>query len=422
MNLQRHIQRLKLTAGTWAFISTMALAACGDVPAGDIDKKSSSIVNGIDVSPQDASYWGMVAIYHRLANASGSAGPWFGRPCSGMIFAHQGNESIIITARHCVTVDGEVDGVLAPTGWISVASGNAPGRPNPNPPSAAKHPIFIDGMPITQADTLDRDAAILYVYAPTWAGMANRKAVLMVPPAAGLPFTAYGYGLNDRDNACYNNTNYNLSSGVLRRGEFVSKGGISDGQGGFFTFDYTSSGPSIICGDSGGPDLGNVWFNMNWTAFYGLHDGDSTEVRITTSAVPGPWMSQEIGGLYLSPLSSTGQNLNRRADNVMYLDSTAVGTPLIYDADAQTITQQTASGFDCLDWDDSIGAFVLTGCNESRPFQRWEVTTTGYIRNPTSGQCIRHMADGSVRTSLCPAASASQAERSRFTWAWHAQK
>jgi len=415
------MRRLIHGAGWAAFLLVSSVMGCGDLPEDAVGKTSSPIVNGLEVSASEPGAASMVAIYHRLADDSGGPGPWFTRPCSGMIVAQQGNEAVVITARHCVTVDGKVDSATAPLSWFKVAVGMTPGYANPNPPSGSKNLIYIETMPTTTQADFTRDAALLWVYAPTWASRADRKGVAVAPIGPDRSFTAYGYGMNYRDDQCYNaNPDYYLTTGVLRRGELVTLSSSWSGLGGSYRFNYTPTGYSVTCGDSGGPDLGYIAPDMQWLSFLGEHTQDSPFAFTGDSAVPGAWMSQTLGGFYLSPMSSPDSNLNRRSDNMMQLEASTSGTPLSYDPLAKTISQKTSTGVDCLDWSTSLNSFVLHSC--SSPSKLWEITADGKIRNAASGMCMRHSATTIANLRTCPTASATVAERARFTWIWHPMK
>lgn len=407
------------------FALTLALSGCGSeaLEAEDVAEAASEIVNGSAVALAEANNMGMVALYARTPAADGGPGPWWGRPCSGTVIQHIANSAYVLTARHCVTLSGAVDSEIMPASWLRVASGVNPGLPNPEPPASAKTVATVYAMAPSDPSIASwrRDAALLKVNAPDWGYLVSRKGVQMVPAKAGLSLTGYGYGLNVRNDNCYGNGSITTGAGTLRKATFTSLGGGTAKRTGWYSYKYNALGQSIICGDSGGSDIGRIAPDMPWSSVHGVHTGDTSEVQTNYNTAPGPWLAEMLGGFYLSPVSGTSWNLGRRADGVVYLVSPEFGVQLVYDPVLKVIRLDLDDDTECLEWDGGeLDSFVLTTCNSSnRPFQKWEVTAEGYVRNAASNLCMRHMVSGWVEVGICPAPTVATSERARFTWVWH---
>jgi hypothetical protein len=135
--------------------------------------------------------------------------------------------------------------------------------------------------------------------------------------------------------------------------------------------------------------------------------------------VAGPWVSLAMEGIYVSPMSSTGQNLVWLSDNRVSLQAPPFGVPLVYDPITKTIYYDFDDLEACLERTSS--GFIMATCNSTRAAQRWEITSQGYIRNPGTLLCLRHVSGTTLEARACPTSSAAQSGRARYTWAWHAQ-
>src|SRR3954453_23157634 len=91
-------------------LSSLVWAGCEAPPSDspDLETSSQNIVNGTALSELGVRNSAMVAVYHRDLSVPGNG--WWPRPCSGTVVYSLNGVSQVLTARHCVTTNGEKDG------------------------------------------------------------------------------------------------------------------------------------------------------------------------------------------------------------------------------------------------------------------------------------------------------------------------
>src|SRR6188472_2395775 len=114
---------------------------CGEAsesgPEESLGTTHEDLARGTVMSATDVQNAGLVAIYHpHLPQFT-----FFPRPCSGVIIrsfapplTSVGVISLVLTARHCVTVGGGIQGTLAAGNQLRLIPSTNPGPALPNPP------------------------------------------------------------------------------------------------------------------------------------------------------------------------------------------------------------------------------------------------------------------------------------------------
>lgn len=402
---------------------SVALTACGGVSDDDAQNTAateSPIVNGTVLSQSEVTARGLAALYHKQYNPDGSSF-WWPRPCSSTIVRSINGVSLVLTARHCVTRDGSVNGTPLAATDLRIIATAAPGPANPNPPSGTLTPASVQTMPA--GTSAMGDMAIVTVNTNWSANVAARQAVLVADPSTltGLYLTAYGYGINVADWNCFDNPSSITGAGIARSGwPFKITGGSASGDGGYYTYtNSNSSGQAAICGDSGGPDMINFGVNnITWRTVLGAHSGaDSTT---GDSAATAKWFEDTLGGLYMSslwdPNRDAGLYFNGPATQLwLYSVSQTPGNVSrvkYYQATKQLIA--TANGL-CMD-----SATNLVTCNGSTG-QQWKFNAKySQLTNVATGQCLAHYSTGTLLTQACLGVSATEAF-ARQEFAFHPQ-
>jgi len=399
--------------------------------ADSVGTDSESIVNGITLSETDVLLNGMVAIYHKKAN-----GNFFPRPCSGVLIETSGTWNTIVTARHCVTRDGTVDGpMFSPSEVgtsIMVKATATPGltADSPTPPAGAIGAQIVEYAAIESGvSTSSRDLATVSVVA-NWANRAPnlyQTGVYMGDPAAliGKQVTAFGYGVNELhptnsfpEDTCYStnpNPTHNGAGTARRSNPFTVNGGLNEGfYGGVYNHNNDAGGTKVLCGDSGGPDFGSLPTNgvppvQNQT---GVHSGAS--YTSTTNSRVGPWLAAMRGGFFVSPHSDKTRALGFIGSSlVLYPRVNASPGAFVFLPPLQRIAVYI-SDEDALCLDSNAGGLLATCSSQLPTNQRWIITGNNQIQNVATGQCLQHRTDlNGVTLEPCLSASAAQ------TWFWH---
>ena len=389
---------------------------CGEGEPGDeLDEESRAIANGTTVSSNS---WGVVAIYHQNENTSSST--WFPRPCTGIVLnPSTGWESVILTARHCVTPDANpnqgVDGPPLSAARLRVTAELAPG-PAPPPPSAVT-PCNIAVPPSPNNGYLDLDEtldlALVFVCTPI-PGLSAVSIPLYMSSTGDLDGDAlsmYGYG-------CFVGAD-SSTSGVLRTSTGHHITGFDTFNAGETGYDYNgfkfSDGTNstyLLHGDSGGPSF---WQASNsFSVQIGVHDSggaaggkswDTAVSRITTQ-----WIQSRIGRLYIRPHNAMTRALTRSSLNNGASVSTAttssvqstvaVSQYFEYEFSTRHIrAPDSVDGTTCLKRN-SDNTVVMQTCT-TYTSQKWWVTDENTIRTHDPSLCLQRQSDNTVIVAQC---------------------
>jgi hypothetical protein len=391
-------------------LASLVLVGCGEsteLLEDDVATEQSELISNITVSENEAAQRGLVAIYHPKL-------PEFAiqpRPCSGVIVRSSGGQSIVLTARHCVTLDGLTGGVVASPSQIRFVPGASPGRarcpwpqtscPNPTPPaSSIAASAIVDFGP-------DRDIVVVTVPAD-WSSIANNRLGLYIGRTDALmnrQLSAYGYGINNLVTNC-NDLPWSVSgAGTARVGTFV----INEVSSGANPIQYRYAIPNlqdqrIMCGDSGGPDQADLW--GNWRYILGIHSsGISFSAKSIAFDLP---VQQAMGGVFLS-VRKIGSASVPELKNVavgaggkilMAPSANAQVAAVMYDVPNRRILFGGSCMGARLNAQGQNEPFV-TMCNASDPQQQWLFDPSTEIRNLGIGQCMTALSDSNVALSPC---------------------
>ena len=309
-----------LRLGTGLMLLGAGAIGCGDGEPGEaLDEETGAIANGTTIT---SNLYGVVAIYHQNEDTPSST--WFPRPCTGVVLnPSTGWETLILTARHCVTPDANpnqgVDGPPLAEERIRVTAELAPG-PAP-PPANAVAPCSLSVPPSPNNGYLGLnetlDLALLAVCDPIPGLNATSTPLFMgsTGDLSGASLTMYGYGISSGTN--------NATSGVLRRStghQITGFDGTSPGATGYdyngYNFSDGTNSTYSLHGDSGGPSF---WQETNSLRVQiGVHatggsPGNSSDTSI--SRITNTWIQSQIGRLYVRPHNAMTRALTRSSLN-----------------------------------------------------------------------------------------------------------
>jgi hypothetical protein len=393
---------------------------CAD-PGPELEEQSGAIQNGTVVTTNS---YGVVAVYHRYADTSSSA--WYDHPCTGIVLnPSTGWESIVLTARHCVTPyanpnDG-IDGPPLGPDRIRVTAELSPG-PNP-PPANAVAPCNLD-VPPTYVPTTPGggylglnetlDLALLYVCNPI-PGLGATSTPLYMGSTGDLlgdSLTMYGYGIGSGTD--------NTTAGILRSSKghqitdwvYTSPGDTGYDYNGYDFSDGTN-GTYLLHGDSGGPSF---WQQTNSLRVQiGVHQrggasGYSQDTSI--SRITNTWIQSSIGRLYIRPHNAMSMALTRssldsgasvKTATTSYIDShssVAVRQYFQYEFSSRHIRAPlSVDGNTCLRRNSDNSLQMLT-CSSTSSYQKWWVTDQNTIRT-SDMYCLQRQSDDSLIVAPC---------------------
>jgi hypothetical protein len=369
-------------------------------PLLDTGTDREAIVNGVALSQGELTHYGLVAIYH--PDDPGKQ-QFFPRPCSGTIIASASGRSTVLTARHCVTTDGTVNGPIAPVSAFRLIASLTPGPANPNPPAGTVIPTDVTAQPITLGAPSDasQDLAVLHVNVDWSANVAARLG-MWVGGATGSYSgvdVSLGYGINVVDSSCSTDRSI-VGAGVARRGGvFTRVTTVIDQVSGSWqsvNAQPNGIGQAIACGDSGGPDFVDMQFddNASMEVLVGVHSrGDQTMSR---SAGPSAWLQSALGGLALGPLGTTARLSRPLNSHTVSLTSSST-TFWLYNWNTHQIFDPSQEDVD-QDWCLDLSGTTLTAnlCSAAAT-QKWFIDPTLRVRNSsTTGKCLTAPASGST--------------------------
>jgi hypothetical protein len=395
---------VKKAACHWGFVAALLFApvvsACGsdaELPelAESTDSTAEAVVNGTAVSAAVAQARGLVAIYHMDRTVTPNV--WFPRVCSGKIIRSVNGQSKVITARHCVTTNGDTSGSLLPVGDFRLLPGTSVALPNPNPPAAAVTPVGLTAAPVS--DTVDeraRDLAVFTVNANWSAQVATKDPLYLGDPAllVNANVQAFGYGINVSNWACQGNGSVTTGAGVARTANpFKVTFSKLFGDAGYYTHNnQNSAGQAVICGDSGGPDFTTIFGFTGMAHFTGVHStGGTTSAEQST---PSVWLQMAVGGSYMSSFSNGSNAGNPIGAN--YMKMLPAGdlstTPLLYNLKTKRLKHANHSL--CVafgvrnDAQQTIGT-ILVSCGTTGNNEVWTITNDLRLKNTgADGLCL----------------------------------
>lgn len=405
----------------WIVVALCTVACSGgnesSSPETETETETFPILNGFELSQSELDASGLVAIYHPHPPEFPDFYP---RPCSGVIVRSSEGLSMVLTARHCVTTDGDDDGPLVGGFQLRLSRTLRPGAAPPGPPPDAVSAVFVFDKPGAR-----RDIAAVFLVAD-WQSVADQRMGLYVGDPRSLEsqrFTAYGYGINDPDGLCGVNHS-SVGAGIARSGsDFIGTVGRVAGDGQPSSYEYSpisTNGQVTMCGDSGGPD---ELINGAGRLLLGVHrSGVSTEIDSTST--PFDFGLQELlGGLYLgnrmaNPDSMLGENPSTHNVEMVARDSEQ-RTTVTYDLSPKRIQMNGR----CLS---AVSAFIpppasLAACNASDPAQIWNVNPNGQISNPRTGKCLVNGSWGVALGACVVTLNGRPVRPSSTMWSFRAQ-
>jgi hypothetical protein len=431
-------------------LAVLLLGACGFDPDQEATGVTAdAIIRGTPVTAASQNPR-VAALYHRHLCESGNAGCsqvgqwyWFPRPCSATILRASNAETWVLTARHCVTGDGEVPGTVVSAANLRLNTGLTPGivAPGASPPSGSVVASNVVTLPVQAglSNTAGFDLALVR-FGVVVQISTRRTSLRMVPPAlAGNTVTLlhYGYGRftnTDLDTEIEDGT---TGAGTLRYGKgfrmtdlCVAGGGC--GKAGYYEYlNDNVLDQACANGDSGGPGFLEASTSTPFLEQVGVHSkGGSSGIDVM---VPGAiaWIEENLGRLYVSPHSSPDYNLAvagsvtmGAAVNVKNLRD-AAETRWIWDPVRRTIYVKDSAGtrFYLTAESDSGGKTYrqayITKYSVTGGYQSWSLGADGTIRNDaliqTGSSCLRDSATHNAEVSAC------SSPVTNVTWAWHAQ-
>lgn len=374
------------------------------------------------LSQNELNYYGLVAIYFRDPEDNTR---WYGRPCSGIILRSNGITSKVLTARHCVSQGGGAADLPVAPSMLRLNASLAPGFPSPNPPSGSVTPTSITVSPYSSglSDT-SQNWALINVPVDWRDRTSFRLGIWLGGPArtSNQVDLVLGYGMNGTDFDCHINDSgrNSYSPGVARRGGVIPRTAF-EANDDYRTWSYTLDGLATTqrprCGDDGGPDFVEQYFNdeIYDTTLMGVRSYQVGHDRYSKSAGISLWLQEALNGTYLQPLGGGTKNLYRALNTTTVSLTTSNATPWFYDWKTGSISDRSQADIGttyCLDVSGStVDAKVCNGSSA----QKWELYPNTRIKNAASGRCLTAPTSGSTATVATCGSATTQA------WHFHAQ-
>ena len=226
------------------------------------------------------------------------------RPCSGRVVRRTGNEFFILTARHCVTQNGEINGplpfsvnnlivttALAP-GVIPTTEFNGGIMVTPGMPAGSGGTVWDAGNPVSSVD-YDQDRAIIKAFNLNIT--SGRTAIYSGTSSelVGMNLMAEGYGRSVEGHCYGHNTS---GAGVLRQGFGFQITSATNQQ---FTHTFDSMftpGQHKLGGDSGSP----VHYMSQLNGMRWLIGVTSTQATASGGVDMRQWLQDKIGYVFLA--------------------------------------------------------------------------------------------------------------------------
>jgi hypothetical protein len=391
----------------------VCLAACGEVDE-PVDGETAAIIGGTALTETQARTYALAAVFSR----AGAGQAWWPRPCSGVILRSSGGVSDVLTARHCITVDGSINGTPLAVSNLRVMAGADVRMSNGNPPAGALTPTFVEAMRTTIGTIDHHDMALIRVNADWSNRVTARQGILVRNPSTLAddeePLLAFGYGITVA--ADCNSPSVTTGAGIARfGGPFIPLSGNVSGQGAMYTYlDDSPTHQATSCGDSGGPDIG--WLgsdDFTWPHVVGVHSGNLGTNEICTAT--GYWLQLALNGVYLSSYLERTKNVALLGTNQLQVLAASSSSAVImrYDPFTKQILVIGSSSARCL-----TSSLTLVSCTGAAT-ERWTISRSQRIVSDAALLCLTHSGTSGIALQTC-GSSADTAQRQM--WAWHPQR
>lgn len=272
-------------------------------------RREDALINGTLVSVSGNP--NVAALFHMNicvpGNRTCTAGQWywFPRPCTATILRSQPGQSWVLTARHCVTETGAIDGTLVSPGRLRLNPSVSPGIADP---LIAPRGFDVDRVyEFPYGNGSGRDAVLLKLASQL--PLATNRLSIARESDMERPLTAYGYGRAVPGESTGEEEDGTTGAGKLRMGSpFWVASTAADGS----WYTVNSRSPKLWRGDSGGPSF-IVASELPFYELTGVHStaslGSPSSPAWTADFALDQdrafsWIQEGLGHLYLSPHSS----------------------------------------------------------------------------------------------------------------------
>jgi hypothetical protein len=404
-----------MKTATFALSLSLLSAACSMPPENgesslQVEETNQAVLAGDVVTTNSFN----AAVYH-FVNAFSCNPPtiepagWFIRPCSGTVLKRTQTETLILTARHCVTVDGSTLGQLVPaTGFLKVSTELNPGPvlPGGSPPASAQ-PATLLYAGSSAGPEEDVDIAILRVDSRLSLQKPVRMELFRGTAAELAAFGKkddFGYG-RSMAGAC--DTTSVLGAGQLRSAFGLTLGAISPSH-----YKFTNDnalGQRVTHGDSGGGAFLPLGPDVKNRVLIGVHftggDTADNDVMDTGSLTLAEFIQTRLRGLFLAPTSVA----QTTSTDVVGIPKSAAGELLLSNRSGDLSTNKIyylvqsqrlqVSGF-CVNDEGSGNLAKVQLCNSAISSQKWALTRKT-IKNVGTGRCLLSGSAGTITTGAC---------------------
>jgi hypothetical protein len=337
--------------------SLLAAFGCSSTPETEpLATESDEIVNGTTVSA--AQNPKTVALYHQAVCEAGACCPtvgqmyWFPRPCSAMVLRSLPGETWILTAHHCVTRNGEIDGAILQPTQLRVNASLSPGLALPNPPAGSFVPDLV--VPELAADLAGYDIALVRVPAAVPVGSRRVSLPMNDKLNTSQNVVAFGYGRFVETSPPHCETGAS-GAGVLRTAQNFRVTSVCAGCGAFGSYEYFDSnalGQSVWRGDSGGPSFLQSTVTAPFLEVVGVHSSGCLGCDAESARVAGAmnFIGAYLTYFYVSANSSPTFNLGvvgaiaRGARVTTHAVGDSLNTRWFYERSTRRIYTRSANG------------------------------------------------------------------------------
>lgn len=407
LNVNLHICALQRVIYGPLLVGGLVLGCASSIDQSDDESASSesAVVNGT-VASSNGLHNG--ALYHQVYNLTGlpAGWVWFPRPCTADRISLDG---WYLTARHCVTSNGESWGTLVSASQLRITEALAPGLATyGSPPSGVT----------TVQSVVDYSwmADIALVYAPS-VGTLGRGQVPGIMAASGdtllnssVSGCGYGQFVFNNDNSQASNPVY--GAGTLRCmpdkqisgnkatdfapmeiffSELINSGTIYPAHG--------DSGSSVFLKNTA-PNTLPVWANAGVHGWGQQQSSGFTNFYYTVTSEVLPWIKSNVGWFYIKYVNSTYTPDMTRYLDVQWNNSNwetpvwayaYMGSPAqhwSYSVSTRTIANENGLCLDVKGGGSADGTPVqMYGCNNTLA-QKWAFTKDFKLTSGIGGKCL----------------------------------